>query len=68
VLEVISAFEQASSQPVPYRFVPSRAGDISQCYADVSLGARLPDWHAKYILTYMCQDFWRWQQYSPDGY
>lgn len=68
VLEVISAFEQASGRLVPYRFVPRRPGDIAQCYADTTLAARLLGWHAMYTLADMCLDSWRWQQGNPDGY
>lgn len=68
VLEVVRAFEQASGQPIPYRFVPRRTGDVAQCYADVSLATSLLGWRAIYTLTDMCQDAWRWQQLNPSGY
>lgn len=68
VLEVVHAFEQASGQPVPYRFAPRRTGDVAQCYADASLAARLLGWRTIYTLTDMCQDAWRWQQGNPNGY
>jgi UDP-glucose 4-epimerase len=68
VLEVVHAFEQASGQAIPCRFAPRRAGDIAQCYADVSLATRLLGWRAIYLLADMCRDSWRWQQSNPDGY
>jgi UDP-glucose 4-epimerase len=68
VLEVVRAFEQASGQPIPCRFVQRRPGDIAQCYADASLAARLLGWRAVHTLADMCMDSWRWQQGNPDGY
>jgi len=61
VLEVIRAFEAASGQPVPFKVVPRRTGDVSSCYADPSLATRLLGWRAQYDLDRMCEDAWRWQ-------
>ena len=68
VLDVVRAFEAASGQPVPYRFVPRRVGDVAQCYADSSLAERLLGWRATRSLADMCADVWRWQQGNPQGY
>ena len=68
VLEVVRAFEEASGQAVPYRFVDRRPGDIAQCYADPSLAQRLLGWRATRTLARMCADAWRWQSANPDGY
>ena len=68
VLDVVRAFEAASGQPVPYRFVPRRVGDVAQCYADASLAKRLLGWRATRSLADMCADAWRWQQGNPQGY
>ena len=68
MLQVVRAFEQASGQPVPYRFAPRRAGDVAQCYADASLADRLLDWRAVHSLADMCADAWRWQQENPRGF
>lgn len=68
VLEVVHAFEQASGRPVPYRIAPRRAGDVAQCYADVSLAQRMLGWRAIHTLADMCTDAWRWQSGNPDGY
>jgi UDP-glucose 4-epimerase len=68
VLEVVSAFEQASGQPVPYQFAPRRSGDVAQCYADGSLASSLLNWRATRSLADMCADAWRWQSSNPDGY
>jgi UDP-glucose 4-epimerase len=68
VLEVVAAFERASGRPVPYRVAPRRAGDVAQCWADVTLASRLLGWQARHTLDEMCTDAWRWQRQNPRGY
>ena len=68
VLELVSAFEQATGRHVPYRIVGRRAGDIAECYADVGLAARLLHWRATRDVIQMCADGWRWQRGNPEGY
>ncbi len=68
VLEVVAAFERASGRPVPYRIAPRRAGDVAQCWADVTLSKRLLGWQATHTLDDMCTDAWRWQRQNPSGY
>jgi len=68
VLEVVSAFEQASSKPVPYEITDRRAGDIAQCWADTRLAKELFGWQASRDLLTMCEDSWRWQSMNPKGY
>ena len=34
VLEMVTAFSQASGRPVPYEIVERRPGDVASCYAD----------------------------------
>jgi UDP-glucose 4-epimerase len=68
VLEVVQAFERASTQTVPYRIAPRRPGDIAMCYADPTMAQRELGWRAEYDLDRMCVDAWRWQSGNPDGY
>ena len=68
VLDVVRAFESASDRPVAYNFVPRRAGDIAECFADPSLAAELLGWRAVRGLNEMCSDAWRWQSGNPNGY
>ena len=68
VVEMAKAFEKASGRPVPYRFVPRRAGDIAQCYADPAKAERELGWKAQRGLDEMCEDTWRWQSLNPDGF
>lgn len=68
VLEVIHAFEEASSTEIPYEVVPRRPGDAALSYADASRANRELGWQAHYDLRRMCEDVWRWQQKHPFGY
>ena len=68
VLEVVRAFEDASGRNIPCRVAPRRAGDVAECYAETSYGARRLNWKAELGLEQMVADHWRWQQSNPDGY
>ncbi len=68
VLDMVKAFEKASSKEVPYQIGPRRAGDIAKCFADPSLAKEILGWEAKRGLTQMCEDSWRWQKQNPEGY
>ena len=60
VLELVRAFEKASGKKVPYVIAPRRAGDIAECYADVSKAKEILGWQAKYDIDDMCKDNARW--------
>ncbi len=68
VLDMVSAFERASGQPIPYQVAPRRAGDIAACYANADKAEQLLGWKAERDLRAMCDDAWRWQQSNPQGY
>ncbi|OWW21120.1 UDP-glucose 4-epimerase GalE [Noviherbaspirillum denitrificans] len=68
VLEMVSAFEEASGRKVPYQITGRRPGDIATCYADPAEAARLIDWRATMGIAEMCADHWRWQRSNPDGF
>ncbi len=68
VLDMVRAFEQASSKPVAYQFMPRRAGDVAACYADPAYAKALLGWQAQRDLPAMCVDAWRWQSGNPNGY
>ena len=68
VLDVVKAFEKASGRPVPFEFLPRRAGDVASCYADPALARNTLCWQAEYRLDAMCRDAWRWQEGNPEGY
>lgn len=68
VLEMLAAFEQAAQKPVPYKFVPRRAGDIAECWSDPAKALRDFGWQAELGLEQMMEDTWRWQSNNPNGY
>jgi UDP-glucose 4-epimerase len=68
VLELIRAFEKASSRTVPYRVAARRPGDVAEMVADASLAGRLLGWKAEHDLERMCVDAWRWQSMNPKGF
>ena len=68
VLEMITAFEQASGQTIPYRVAPRRPGDIAQYWSAASLAAETLGWRATRSVDDMCRDTWRWQSTNPQGF
>lgn len=68
VLDIVKAFEKASSKPIPYVITPRRPGDIGVCYANPSKAKRELDFQAKRGIEIMCEDAWRWQLNNPNGY
>ncbi len=68
VLEMVTAFAQASGRPVPYEITGRRPGDIAACYADPTMARELLGWQAELGLAEMCRDHWRWQKNNPEGY
>ena len=62
VLEMVKAFEKASSRAIPYKIGPRRAGDSAKCWASPALAQQLMGWKASRDLEQMCVDAWRWQQ------
>lgn len=68
VLQMIRAFEHASSKPVPYVIAERRPGDIAECWADPALAQLLLGWSAQRSLERAAEDGWRWQRANPNGY
>ncbi len=68
VLEVIKAFEKASSKNIAYEICDRRPGDIATCYADPSFAKQELGWEATRGIDEMCADSWRWQSENPNGY
>ncbi|KEZ48803.1 UDP-glucose 4-epimerase GalE [Metabacillus indicus] len=68
VLELVTAFEKASGQKIPYSIVSRRPGDIAECFADPTKAEKELGWKAEKNLDEMCLDSWRWQEKNPDGY
>ena len=68
VLEVVSAFEEASDKKIPYQIVGRRPGDAAICYADPTKASNDLGWSAQRGMGEMCADVWRWQSNNPHGY
>lgn len=68
VLEMVTAFSQASGRPVPYEIVERRPGDVASCYADPAHANAVLGWEAQRGIEEMCEDHWRWQKQNPEGF
>ena len=68
VLELIKAFEKASSKKIPQKIVGRREGDVAISYADASLANRELEWQTKYAIEQMCSTSWQWQKKNPMGF
>ena len=68
VLQMVSAFKEASGKDIPYKIIDRRPGDIATCYADPTLANKELGWQAELSLEKACEDAWRWQSQNPNGY
>ena len=59
VLELIETYERVNNKKIPYEIAPRRAGDLPECYADVTKAAELLRWKAELGLEDMCRDTYR---------
>lgn len=60
VLELISAFEEATGRKVPTVITERRVGDTPICYADVTKSKERLRWEAKKSLNEMCLSSWQY--------
>ena len=68
VLEMVSAFEEATGINIPKEISTRRPGDIATCYASTEKAKKELNWEAKKTLYDACADTWRWQRNNPEGY
>ncbi len=68
VLEIIDAFEKITNKKINFKFVPRRAGDIAENYANPALALKELGWQTEKDLQDMVTDTWRWQTKNPRGY
>lgn len=68
VMEIIKSFEKACGKKILFEVVGRRDGDVTQCFADVSLAERELGWKARFDIDKMCKDTWNWQRKNPEGY
>ena len=68
VLQLISAFEEASGVAIPYKIIARRPGDLAEYYADTELALAELNWKAEKTILDACRDSWNWQKTNPTGY
>jgi UDP-glucose 4-epimerase len=61
VLEVITAFEEATGLKVDYAIKPRREGDVVAVYADCTKSKTILDWQTEKTLKDALGDAWKWQ-------
>ncbi len=61
VLEVITAFEQATGQKLNYRITPRREGDVEKVWSETTLANQELGWKAEKSLPEMMSSAWKWQ-------
>ncbi|EMM0233381.1 UDP-glucose 4-epimerase GalE [Providencia rettgeri] len=66
VLEMIAAFEKASSKQIQYKIVARRPGDIAECWSSPNKAFTDLGWQAQYSVQDMVND--SWQSQNPNGY
>jgi len=68
VLELVSAFEEATGVTINRKTAPRRLGDNAVCYASTEKAKNELGWQTKKTLAEACEDTWRWQKNNPKGY
>ena len=68
VLQVIKAYEKAIGRELEKNYLPRRAGDIAENYADPRKAREELGWTAQYTIDDMCAHSWNWQSNNPNGY
>lgn len=62
VLDIIGAFEKATSLKINYQIVDRRPGDVEAVYADTSLAEQKLNWKASLGIEDMMRSAWNWEQ------
>ena len=62
VLEVIKAFESATSEKVNYKIVARREGDIEKVWADTRFANEELGWSAEIGIEETLRSAWKWEQ------
>ena len=68
VLELIKTFEVENKIQIPYKIVPSRAGDVAICFANADKALNELNWKTTKTIADMYRDTWNWQSKNPNGY
>ncbi len=62
VMEVITTFEKATGQDLPYAMASRRAGDITAAYADTQKANEILGWKATHTLMQALATAWEWEK------
>ena len=63
VLELVNAFEKVNGVPVPHRFAPRRAGDVTAIWADPTLANTEMGWKATRTIEETLAAAWAWEKH-----
>lgn len=67
VLEVIHSFERVSGQPLNYKIVDRRPGDVTAAYADTEKANKILGWTARFTLDEAIASAWLWEKKNRLG-
>ncbi len=62
VLEIIKAFEKATTQKLNYKIVERREGDVTSAYADTTIANKELNWKTEKTLEEALKSAWKWQE------
>jgi UDP-glucose 4-epimerase len=63
VLEVITAFENATGVKLNYQIGPAREGDVEQVWGDVTKSTNELNWKTELDINVMMSSAWEWEKY-----
>jgi UDP-glucose 4-epimerase len=67
VLEVIQSFERVSGQPLNYKIVDRRPGDVTEAYANTEKANKILGWTARFTLDEAIASAWLWEKKNRLG-
>lgn len=62
VLEVVHAFEKITGQPLDYKVVERRSGDVVAVYADTKKANKVLGWEAEKTMEDALASAWKWEK------
>ncbi|MDR3350790.1 MAG: UDP-glucose 4-epimerase GalE [Prevotellaceae bacterium] len=62
VLELVSAFQEATGVKIPYKITGRRAGDIEQVWANPGKAHAVLGWHAQESIEDTLRSAWKWEK------
>ena len=68
VLELLTAFEEATGVKVRREIHPRREGDLAVSCADARKAQKQLGWSTQRTIVDICRDAWNWQQKNPEGF